>query len=395
MVLVVGLTAALVVVFARPIRYLLDVARAVEDSYGLTLVPALIILTVVFLVHQYTKRQEAARAAATAVAEAGRARARAAELEGLVVFGQALARALDLDAVAEVVRQHLARVAGGQPCWVIWKTGGAWSLLARTEPVDLDWPALAEEIARRMKGAHPRDGPFEADGQWCFPLVVGEALAGVLGVCGDALSEERLPLLSAAATLVAIAIQNAQLFCETRDLSARDRLTGCVTRAYGIDALETELGRARRAGTPVAVLMLDLDHFKAVNDRYGHLGGDAVLATVGRRLRELLRRSDVKCRYGGEEFLVILPETSLAGAVHVAEWLRGQLASAAVAWGETSIPVTASLGVTVADPDEQQAEAIIARADAALYEAKRAGRNCVRVHAGGRVMAAEEAARRG
>ena len=130
---------------------------------------------------------------------------------------------------------------------------------------------------------------------------------------------------------------------------------------------------------PVSVIMFDLDHFKDVNDRYGHLCGDAVLAGVGRRMRDVLRGSDLKCRYGGEEFLVLLPETPLHGARRVAETLRKEIAERPIPWAGEALTVTASFGITQALPGEISIQNVVQRADAALYRAKEEGRNCVRI----------------
>jgi diguanylate cyclase (GGDEF)-like protein len=124
--------------------------------------------------------------------------------------------------------------------------------------------------------------------------------------------------------------------------------------------------------------MLDLDHFKKINDRFGHLCGDAVLAHVGQRMHAVLRGSDTKCRYGGEEFLVLLPDTPLSGARRVAEMLRKDLEQRPVRWNDQTLVVTASFGIAEMVPGEDTANTIIARADAALYHAKQNGRNCVR-----------------
>jgi len=180
-----------------------------------------------------------------------------------------------------------------------------------------------------------------------------------------------------AAALLAISIRNAQLFQDLRENSLRDTLTGCFNRAYAIEVLDTELRRARRAHTPISLIMFDIDRFKDINDRYGHLCGDAVLAAVGARMREVLRGSDVKCRYGGEEFLVLLPETPLEGAKRVAETLRRGLTEMPINWKAETVSVTASFGVSGAQPAEVDGTALIARADAALYRAKNQGRNCV------------------
>jgi diguanylate cyclase len=120
--------------------------------------------------------------------------------------------------------------------------------------------------------------------------------------------------------------------------------------------------------------MFDIDHFKTVNDTGGHLHGDAVLAAVGRQLSDVLRSTDFRCRYGGDEFLIILPDTPVLGAQHVAECIRRGIAEMTLAGGRPA-GVTASLGVTAALGGETDVRAAIARADEALYRAKRAGRN--------------------
>lgn len=181
-------------------------------------------------------------------------------------------------------------------------------------------------------------------------------------------------------------ITQVQDISERKTLEARlehlvshDHLTGLFNARHFEEALAQETRSAARYGHGGAVLLLDLDHFKQVNDRYGHLCGDTVLMHVGKCMHEVLRSSDLKSRYGGEEFLAVLPSTSLHGAGCVAETLRRELESKPVPWGNEVLTVTASIGVTQAEPGELDIEAIIARADAALYRAKQQGRNCVRI----------------
>ena len=214
-----------------------------------------------------------------------------------------------------------------------------------------------------------------------MPMTAGGHPVGVLGIPDAAgpFTPARQRVLAMAGALLAISIRNAQLFHELRENSLRDGLTGCFNRTHALDVLDTELRRARRSQTPVSLIMFDLDRFKDINDRYGHLCGDAVLAAVGAKMREVLRGSDLKCRYGGEEFLVLLPETPLEGAKRVADTLRRELADMPVNWKGELIAVTASFGVSVALPAEIDSKALIGRADAALYRAKDQGRNCVRL----------------
>jgi diguanylate cyclase (GGDEF)-like protein len=221
----------------------------------------------------------------------------------------------------------------------------------------------------------------EWEGYVCFPLIVGDTALGVLGVRrtaeADGDGEAWRRLMASAAEIIAIATRNVQLIRELQEHGAYDGLTGCFNRTHGMKVLDAELQRARRAQTALSVVMFDLDHFKAVNDRYGHLCGDALLTAVGRRVREELRNSDLKCRYGGEEFLVILPDTPSDGAAHGAESLRREIANTTILWNGESVVTTASFGVAVAHVGELDARAIIGRADAALYRAKNEGRNRV------------------
>ena len=128
--------------------------------------------------------------------------------------------------------------------------------------------------------------------------------------------------------------------------------------------------------------MLDLDYFKSVNDAYGHLCGDALLTAVGRRMHELLRNSDIKVRWGGEEFLVMLPDTPLPGAVHVANVLNRELGKLTVDWNDEVVTRTVSVGVAAARPGELDTTDLLGRVDAALYSAKNAGRDQVCVDGG-------------
>jgi diguanylate cyclase (GGDEF)-like protein len=207
-------------------------------------------------------------------------------------------------------------------------------------------------------------------------MVAASVPLGVVGIQEAAtLTAHQRKALGAAAGLMAIAVRNVELLLETREQSLRDGLTGCFNRGHGLETLDGELRRARRSRQPLSILMFDIDHFKTINDELGHLRGDDLLRAVGAKLTRVLRSSDVRCRYGGDEFLIILPDTPVIGAQQVAESLRREMAGLAMVAGDRTIPVTVSVGIAAAGPAELGVAAFIDRADDALYRAKRAGRD--------------------
>ena len=290
---------------------------------------------------------------------------RAGELEVLMRLGESLAQALDPESLKKVIIDHLQPLVPGHDLWLSTKESG--------------WEPMigSRRLQRRPGGAGPREATWHT-----FPLISQQKLVGVLGVRHDhlPLTDEQREILHAAAALLTVAVKNVQLFRKVRDLAVVEPLTGCVTRHHGIERLGAELRRAQRSHMPLSIVMLDLDHFKSVNDRQGHLCGDQVLVGVGRILRETLRVSDERCRYGGEEFLLVLPDTTAEGAARVAENLRARFAATPVLCARGSVKFTASLGVAQALPGEADVNAVLGRADAALYAAKAAGRNRVCSH---------------
>jgi two-component system cell cycle response regulator len=163
------------------------------------------------------------------------------------------------------------------------------------------------------------------------------------------------------------------------DSALRDGLTKVFNKRYLIDRLTSELRFATRHGAPLAVMLLDLDHFKQINDTYGHLAGDAVLVDVAQRLNKSLRTEDVLARYGGEEFAIVLRGIVSSQALLAAERMRATIESRPVVSGSHSIRVTTSIGVaTFPETPAVTVDDLFHAADKALYEAKRSGRNCVR-----------------
>src|SRR5262249_8737096 len=179
-------------------------------------------------------------------------------------------------------------------------------------------------------------------------------------------------LLTSLANYAGLAISNAQLHGRVKDLSVTDELTGLANRRHLLERAERELLRAGRYGHPLACLLVDIDEFKPFHDAHGHLRGDEVLRHVAEVLRRELRAADLAARYGGDEFVVLLPEVGKADALVVAEKLR-----AAIASGGLEQSVTASVGVAAYPEDAERLDPLLEAADHALFGAKRSGRNQV------------------
>ena len=244
--------------------------------------------------------------------------------------------------------------------------------------VDGQSPEAGNAFAVRL--AMPRVAIVSADGK---PFTEEERrliheLFDVLRVAEE--SEARY--LELEQRMLSLQRENLDLVVRNRNLSevsSRDTLTGLYNRWYVIEKIDTELNRAMRHGSPMSLLMLDIDHFKRINDTWGHAAGDEVLKGIGQLLRESCRVYDVPGRYGGEEFCIVLPETKVGNTTVVAERIRQRLESTELACGGEAITVTASIGI--AGMEESAGEeilspaALIDRADRALYSAKSRGRN--------------------
>jgi len=161
-------------------------------------------------------------------------------------------------------------------------------------------------------------------------------------------------------------------------LATQDALTGVHNRRYFFEVAEREWQRCKRYGEEAALLLIDADHFKAINDQHGHLCGDKLLVAVARAVRATLRTSDLMARFGGEELVILLPHTDPLGALDVAERIRERVAGGRLDWHGEKVGVTVSVGVASYGGDDRNLDALVHDADLALYAAKKAGRNCVR-----------------
>jgi two-component system cell cycle response regulator len=246
---------------------------------------------------------------------------------------------------------------------------------------------------RAMVLASPAgNGPGEpaATTQVSVPLLSQGRVLGVLSLYdredGEPFTLADADALAAFAVQAAVAIENVQLHAEAERLSVTDPLTGAWNYRYFERRFEQEIERSRRFGRVLALLMLDIDHFKSVNDRFGHQRGDEVLVEVANRVTGSVRDIDTFARYGGEEFVLILPETNLEGGLAVAEKLR--LATHLTPFrgeGDGRVRLTVSIGVACFPEHATSPEELLRAADEALYEAKLQGRDRV-VTAGPRLL---------
>ncbi|WP_132999623.1 sensor domain-containing diguanylate cyclase [Luteimonas arsenica] len=215
----------------------------------------------------------------------------------------------------------------------------------------------------------------------CVPLTAHGETLGMLhasGPAGGGEDDNDAAIIELLGEQLAIAIANLRLRETLRQQSLRDPLTGLFNRRYFEESLRRETLRCERKRLPLALLVLDVDHFKAFNDSHGHSAGDAVLAHVGRSIASLVRVEDLACRYGGEEFTIVMPEAGAESAVARAAAIRRAVSQSTIEHnGRTLGPVTLSIGVAAFPRDGVTPELLFEVADAALYRAKAEGRNRV------------------
>jgi diguanylate cyclase (GGDEF)-like protein/PAS domain S-box-containing protein len=219
-------------------------------------------------------------------------------------------------------------------------------------------------------------------GYLCVPLIVKSGTTGLLcltGAAGKAIgSITRQQLAVAVGETIKLSLHNLKLREELREQAIHDPLTGLCNRRYLEENLSRELHRARRGNSPLCVVMLDLDNFKPFNDTFGHDAGDSLLRQLGQMLREKLRKSDIACRYGGDEFVLVLPDSSLADAERRVEQIRVLVKELQIRQGRPPLDtITVSAGVVTASEHNSTAAELLQAADNAMYTAKQAGRDRV------------------
>ncbi len=329
------------------------------------------------------------------------------ELETLVEIGKALTSSLDLREILTIIMDKVSSLLKPE----------TWSLLLLDEVTDeLTFEIAVSPAADRLKNIRLQKG--EGIAGWVAlhgePLLIPDVLADdrfapkvdqavsfttrsivcvpvksknrILGVVelvnsleDGRFDEADLKILSTIADYAAIAIENARYFQQVRELVITDDLTGLYNARYLLEFLDYELDRARRYGHPLSLVFLDLDFFKDVNDTYGHLAGSGVLTEMGRLIKNHIRKADMAARYGGDEFVIALPNTTKTGAFTMASNLRRIVKDHFFLVEEGyRIRITASFGVAAYPADAQTKLALIRLADKAMYEVKDSTRDAVK-----------------
>jgi diguanylate cyclase (GGDEF)-like protein len=253
--------------------------------------------------------------------------------------------------------------------------------------------------AMAVKNRHylPYRGEFDPDSQVVYtrkaslsgmqsllilPLCVRDAAIGTLALAArrsEAFGNQVRPALSALANQLAVALSNADSVRRLEELATTDGLTGCYNKRHFTEQLKSKLGAAERFGRKLSLIIADIDHFKIVNDTYGHATGDVVIKELGAILVRLKRETDIVARFGGEEFCLLCEETDATGGIHLAERVRQELERTTFETELGQLKVTCSLGVATYPEQAKNREGLFEASDRALYKAKHEGRNRVAV----------------
>ncbi|HMP42037.1 MAG TPA: sensor domain-containing diguanylate cyclase, partial [Roseiflexaceae bacterium] len=324
------------------------------------------------------------------------AQQRAEEAETLRQAGAWVAATLDQREAIDRILAQLARVVPYDRASVQLRDGGD-SVVVGGRGFD----SLDEVIGRRFPIAlsvvytqpwpHTRDRPPSDDiistgyadrtvRHWlAVPLIFHDTVIGMITLDSftpDQFTDQHLRLVGAFADQVAIALENARLFARVQQLAITDSLTGLYNRGHLFELGRYQLLRMRRNPAPLSAILIDIDHFKVINDTYGHLVGDHVLREAAYLCRGVVRELDLVARYGGEEFIVLLPDADHRQALDIATRIQEQITTARITHGGIEIRITVSIGVATMPADEATSlDTLIDQADQRMYLAKSAGRN--------------------
>jgi len=331
------------------------------------------------------------------------------ELTALVEIGKALTSSLSLDEVLNLIMEKIKLLLNAR----------SWSLLLLDESTDeLVFEIAVSEVGERLQGKRidrsagiagwvathgellsipnlksdtrfssqvDETISFETRSIVCVPVKIRQKVLGVIQLLNNEVAgvfdDSDLPLLTTIADFAAIAIDNARSFEQINRMVITDDLTGLYNARHMHSLIEYEVDRAARYKKPLSLVFVDLDRFKKVNDTYGHLTGSRLLAAIGGVIRNNVRKSDIAARYGGDEFVIVLPETDKVGALTMANNMRKVIKDFRYATENgTELSVTASFGVATFPEDASTKEKLIAIADQAMYDVKAASRDGVKAY---------------
>ncbi len=326
------------------------------------------------------------------------------ELETLVQIGKTLTSSLDIEELTNIIIEKAN---------LLFKSRAWFLLLYDKESNTFVYDVVVSEYVAQLKGVHLRMGQgiagwvarhrrpalianaatderycassetqigFEAGSIACVPVQIQGQLLGVMQLVNSStdpvFDENDLMLLSTIADYVAIGISNARNFGRVRELVITDDLTGLFNARYFDEVLDIEIRRAQRFGTPLALVFMDLDHFKLVNDRHGHLVGSRVLAEIGNLIKRRIRDIDCAARYGGDEFVIVLPQTEKKGAYElVTDLLERIRKHVLLTENGAQVRVTASFGIAILPEDADNKHDLIRLADELMYQIKETTRD--------------------
>ncbi len=301
---------------------------------------------------------------------------------------------MDIDVIAKHLMEGARRIAPSEAVFLLGR-GGEFEILHRTGPYQQEKKAfnvkgtLLDMVVKNREPVYISDVrqnrsplmPFKTQNTgsvFVLPLVYERDVLGMVVLMFEktnTLGTHEIELLGVLGNQAATSIANAKLYEEIERLAVTDGLTGLFNHRHFQETLAQEFNRLERFSEPISMLIIDIDHFKKINDTYGHPVGDAVLKKVSGIIRKTIRNIDIPARYGGEEFAVILLGTDTNGALKMAERLRKSIADARFSTEQNAFNVTVSIGMSTHGKEMRKKEDLVEQADKALYHAKRTGRN--------------------